>query len=63
MQGFISATGIGEFRNIYDPDFVVWDEFDVRNQPTFVFVAADGTRTKVGAMNEDASAEKIGELF
>lgn len=63
MQSFIDASGVGVFPNIYDADFAVWDEFDIRSQPSFVFVAADGTRTRFGSMNESDIAEQIAQLF
>jgi hypothetical protein len=63
MQSFIDASGVGLFPNIYDADFAVWAEFEVRSQPTFVFVAADGTRTRFGSMNESDIADQIAQLF
>ena len=63
MQSFIAGTGVGAFPNIYDADFAVWAEFDIRSQPSFVFVAADGTRTRFGSMNESDIAEQIAQLF
>lgn len=64
MQGFIEARGVGEFPHIADVSGDVWAAFDIRTQPSFVFINADGTiAATTGVLGESGIAEQMDALI
>lgn len=62
MLDFIDRHDL-TFANIEDPRGEVFAEFGVPYQPAWVFLAADGTKTKVqGSLDEERLADYIAEL-
>ena len=63
MQEFVAKHQL-TFTNIKDNDGLVFAQFDVANQPAWVFIQQDGTfETNLGAMDEvtlTAMLEKLG---
>ncbi len=63
MKGFVGATGVGSFPNIYDPDGEVWAEYGIGYQPAFVFLPAGGGSETTGALGFDDIQARIDSLF
>ena len=63
MEQFLFRTGVEGFPNISDPDGDIWARYGVTYQPTFVFIAADGSTERFGAMGQARIQEAIDDLF
>jgi hypothetical protein len=55
MEAFVAETGVGLIPHIPDGDGVIWDQFGVGQQHTYVFINDDGTfrRADYGRLASD----------
>ena len=55
MREFVEETGTGDFVHLPDPDGVIWNEFGVRQQRTYVLINDDGSfeQTGYGSLEQD----------
>ncbi|MGQ0577190.1 MAG: TlpA family protein disulfide reductase [Pseudonocardia sp.] len=52
MRDFVADTGTGAMTHLVDADGALWQRFGVFGQPSFAFVARDGTvRTYRGSLD------------
>ena len=64
MKGFVSDTKVTGFEHLADVDGSIWSRFGVVSQPSFAFVAPDGTvETFVGALGTDGLRERTAALI
>ena len=63
MQQFIDAFGVDGFPHVNDADGTVWRDYGITYQPSFAFVAADGSIETFGALGEDALRDAIDRIF
>ena len=63
MEQFISLTGVDGFPNINDESSEIWARYGVTYQPTFVFIAADGSTERFGSLGQASIQEAIDDLF
>jgi peroxiredoxin len=64
IRGFIEARGVSAFPHIADESGEVWSAFDVRSQPSFVFIDDDGTIAgEAGSLSEEGIAERLDALI
>ena len=64
MQAFVADLGVDAFPHIADLELAIWDRYDVRSQPAFVFINDDGSvETVIGAMGESGLMDKIDALL
>ena len=59
MAEFVSTFGVEGFPNIADLDNEVWARYEVRTQPTFVFINDDGTSELSTRPGIDGLTEQI----
>ena len=55
---FIESTGTGFIEHIPDEQGIIWDQFDVSRQRTYVYIDDDGTwrQSGYGSLPEDVAA-------
>lgn len=55
IEGFVSNADAGGFAHIPDVDGVIWDQFGVNSQSTYVYINDDGTweRSGYGSLHAD----------
>lgn len=63
MQQFVEALGVGEFPHVNDVDGTVWRDYGISYQPSFAFVAADGSIETFGALDQSEIQDAIDRLF
>lgn len=63
MEQFIDRTGVEGFPNVNDESGDVWARYGVTYQPTFVFIAADGSTERFGALGQERIQQTIDDLF
>lgn len=64
MQAFVDRHGLSEMTQVVDDDGDIWARFDVRVQPAWFFVPADGEPVPVyGPLFGDALDERIAATF
>ena len=59
MAQFVAETGVGDFPHIPDPDGVLWERYDVREQRTYIFINDDGTIRMGGYGNLAGDVEDL----
>ena len=60
---FIDFQGVGAFPHIVDETGDIWARYDVRNQPSFVFIDDDGTIVETtGSLDEESLNTRMREL-
>ena len=63
MEQFISRTGVDGFPNINDESSEIWARYGVTYQPSFVFIAADGSTERFGSLGQASIQQAIDDLF
>lgn len=64
MAAFVDDLAVGAFPHIADEDLQIWMQYDIRSQPSFVFIDGDGSfETVIGAMGESGLSSKITDLL
>ena len=64
MAAFVEDLAVGNFSHVADEDLQIWMQYDIRSQPSYVFIDNDGSfETVIGAMGESGLSYKIAELL
>jgi predicted DsbA family dithiol-disulfide isomerase len=64
MAAFVEDLAVGNFSHVADEDLQIWMQYDIRSQPSYVFIDNDGSfETVIGAMGESGLSSKIAELL
>ena len=63
MRAFVDARGVGAFPHVNDVDGAIWRDYGVSYQPSFVFIAADGSTESFGALDQAEIQDVIDRLF
>ncbi len=63
IQGFIDDRGVSAFPHMVDETGELWAGFDVRSQPSFVFIDDGGTIVDgTGSLSEESLVERLDAL-
>lgn len=63
MRDFVQKRGVGGFTHLADTEAALWKRFGVTYQPSYAFIAADGTiETQTRQLSKDALAAKVAGL-
>lgn len=63
VLNFIDVREVGAFPHIVDESGDIWSEFDVRSQPSFVFVNDDGSVSDpTRSLTQSEIEERLDEL-
>ncbi len=63
MAAFVQDTGTGGLQHLIDADGSLWSRFRVVSQPSFAFVAPDGSvETFAGALGEEGLSTRTSAL-
>lgn len=63
MLDFVEARGVGAFPQVNDVDGTIWRRFGVTYQPTFVFIAANGSTETFRSLSQSEIQEQIDWRF
>ena len=64
MEAFVNDNAVGAFDHLIDIDGVIWQEFDIIDQPAFAFVNDDGSvDVNIGSFEESELAERVQGLI
>jgi hypothetical protein len=63
MNRFIDSTGVSGFPHVLDLENAVWDRYEVRSQPWFVFINDDGSIETIGSLGADGLTERVEALI
>ena len=53
MEDFVEETGTGGLTHVVDADGTIWSDYGVLSQPSFAFIAPDGTVETVTATYDE----------